>query len=111
MGNIAAIRKSSWIKKLRQEGNQITGEFVILRYMKGGTNTVHGAFIVSAKIGSAVVRNKVKRRLREIFWNKVCLRLEPGFFAFVAKEAIKNADFLRVEKEILDLILRISERR
>jgi len=105
------IAKASFIEKLQQEGAQELGRFVVLKYSKGGTDSVHGAFIVSAKVGPSVVRNKVKRRLREIFRNKLVNILEPGFFLFIAKKCIVEAKFDRLEKDILDIILRISENR
>ena len=83
----------------------------MLKYSKGGTDSVHGAFIVSAKVGSAVVRNKVKRRLREIFRNKLADILEPGFFLFIAKKCIVDAKFDLLESDVLDLVVRISEIR
>ncbi len=101
-------KKSRWIKKLRHESDEERGEFIVLRYKKGGTESLRLAVIVSGKVGSAVVRNQIKRRLREIFRTKISKIVEPGFLLLIAKRKIVTAEFNILEREILQLIKRIS---
>ena len=105
--NIARLRKSTWIKDLKDNGASDTGKFVLLRYRKSESNSVHMAVVVSSKVGSAVVRNKIKRQLREILRIKGLEILVPGYFLFIAKRSIINARFDQLQRDILELITRI----
>lgn len=86
-----------------------TGRFVTLRHIKGGTGSAHVAIIVSTKVGSAVVRNKIKRRLREILRTQVHHIREPGFFLFIAQKTSVKAKFDRLESDVLELLHWTSE--
>jgi ribonuclease P protein component len=59
----------SEFKRVRMEGSSIRGEMLTLGFLKDAEpNAIARAgFITSRRVGSAVVRNRTRRRLREIF--------------------------------------------
>lgn len=57
-------------------------------------------FSVSKKVGKAVVRNKVKRRMSSII-HKNLKNISRGFnLIFIAKPEIANISFIELEKEL-----------
>ena len=63
-------------------------------------------FVTSKRIGGAVVRNRIRRRLRDIV-RKEQMRLRPGFwFVVVARPATTRASY----QELKDEWLRLAER-
>ena len=72
------------------------------------------AFVVSKKIDKrAVVRNKIKRRMREIYRKQI--KENPLFpkwmsIIFSAKQDAKDIDFQQFEKEFLSLIQKAEEK-
>ena len=64
------------------------------------------AFVVSKKIGNAVIRNKTKRRLRAICRD---LSLKNGWFLFLTKPPIKNIDFQTLQNEIDKCLLQLKQ--
>ena len=64
------------------------------------------AFVVSKKVGNAVIRNKVKRRLRAISRN---LNLKNGIFLYLAKPNIKEAKFEVLQKDINKCLLQLEQ--
>lgn len=85
-------------------------EYIVLRHQKGETDSAKVAIVVSAKIGLAVVRNKIKRRLREILRTKGLTTLGPGYYLLIAKRSIVKAKFDRLQSDILEVIKRIAEK-
>lgn len=65
------IKKENRLKKRKQfaylfkNGNHTGDEFVSLVYLKLKTKNFKVGYSVSKKVGKAVIRNKVKRRLKE----------------------------------------------
>lgn len=63
---------------------------------------------VSRKVGGAVVRNRVKRQIREVFRTKI-MPSEPGIDMVVnAKRPIVEAPFLQIQREFLNGLDRLK---
>lgn len=87
-------------------GRSYVGNYLVLYVKENQLDHTRIGFAVSKKIGKAVVRNQVKRKLRE-----VC-RLNLDRFAkgydiiFVARRKIKGINYHLVEQEIEKLCLK-----
>jgi len=81
-------------------GRSYVGSYLVLYVKENRLDHTRIGFTVSKKIGKAVVRNRIKRKLRE-----VC-RLNLDRFAkgydiiFVARRKIKGISYRLVEQEI-----------
>jgi ribonuclease P protein component len=95
------LRKKSDIDNVFKKGKTVTGDFIFLRAVKNNLDINRFAFVVSAKISKrAVVRNKIKRQLREII-KKNILKTKQGIdFVLIVKPQIINRKFEDIEKEI-----------
>jgi ribonuclease P protein component len=60
---------NSAFKRVRTEGSSIRGGTLTLGFLKNAepNAAARAGFITSRRVGSAVIRNRTRRRLREIF--------------------------------------------
>jgi len=68
------------------------------------SNATKIGFSVSNKIGKAVVRNLVKRRLRAILRENLHLIRAKGQIIFVAKEGIEDVEYGEIRRDVKYLI-------
>ena len=96
--------KNSDINKAFKEGVGIAGNFIFFKIAKNNLHDNRFAFVVSSKISKkAVLRNKIKRWLREIIGKKF-LKTKTGFdFLIIAKPEIIGKKFKEIEKEINEI--------
>ncbi len=76
--------------------------------LDNASQETQGAVVVSRRVGSAVTRNKVKRRLREIYRHELP-GLKPGLWLVVtAKPPAASASMHELRLEWLRLANRLS---
>jgi ribonuclease P protein component len=86
--------------RVRAEGRSVHGKFMVLTVLRlAAAEPSRAGFITSRRVGGAVQRNRVRRRLREIV-RADRPRVEPGFwFTLVARAAAAKASFANLRDE------------
>lgn len=98
------IQKKKDIERIFKKGKSFREDFLVLKTIKNDLNTCRFGFIVSQKISKkANIRNKVKRKLRELVRLKLKL-LKPGLDnLLIALCGIEKKDFWEIEKMVNNL--------
>lgn len=66
-------------------------------------------FVITKKVAKAVVRNKIKRRLREIYRDHFD-QLKEGFdYVFVVKTQAVDLDYQALERAFLHVVKRLNK--
>ena len=102
------LKQNHEFRRLYTKGrNAVTPTLVIYaRRRKGGENRV--GFTVTVKLGHAVVRNRVRRRLREIYRLHEG-ELERGYdVVVVARHRAGEADYHRLERDLMRAFASLS---
>ena len=105
------LTKSSQYALVHSQGRAWANRLVVLKTLPNESDSSRCGFVVSKRVGKAVVRNKVKRRLREI------ARLtpaRPGWdLVFIARRQASNASYQELEAAVRGLLgrARVLENR
>lgn len=100
------LKKVSDFNRVYSEGRRIASWSLILIFGASPVEVTRLGISVSKKIGKAVVRNRVKRLLREAFrLNKH--KLKKGYdILLVARKGVESLKFQEVEAQVLELFRR-----
>ncbi|MDR0679984.1 MAG: ribonuclease P protein component [Puniceicoccales bacterium] len=104
------IRSSSEFAKFRScDAFWFNSELFTLKILDSGQDISRLGVIVSKKVGNAVVRNRVRRVVREIFRKKLQKRGECYNYLVIAKRPIGQAHYEKIESELLNGATKIYE--
>ena len=95
---------------VRVEGSSVRGETLTLGFLENEppVSAARAGFVTSKRVGSAASRNRIRRRLREIF-RKHQHELEPGIWIVtIASARAARASYSALEDEWLRLAHRAS---
>jgi ribonuclease P protein component len=99
------IGRKSTLFRIRQDGRRRVTSFVQLAVMVQ-TDPAHGtvAFITPRSLGSAVVRNKIRRRMREIYRRQLAPTGRAGFYyVWTARSGAVSGTFEQLRDTMLQL--------
>ncbi len=83
-------------------GRRIDRNHLSISYLRGDDGGVRVAFLVGKRVGKAVVRNKVRRRLREIVRQRGCI-LPPGvLLCIIVSPSAGRLSFQELEKDLVE---------
>ena len=103
MKKTVSLKENHLFRRLYSKGQSAVSPYLAVYVRKNGRNGNRLGFTVSTKLGHAVVRNKVRRRLREIYRLHEA-ELLPGYdIVIVARSRAMEADFAELTRAFLTL--------
>lgn len=101
-----SLKRNKDFRHVYRKGKSKANPFLVLIYAKARGTGVHVGFSASKKLGNSVVRNRVKRRLRESF-APVMPRVKDGYdLIFIAREPVVDAKFTSLQDAVTSLLRR-----
>ncbi len=102
------LRKSEQFAAARDQGSRWSSGLLVLEARRNGMDVTRFGFSVGKRVGNAVVRNRVKRRLREA---TRLAGVEAGWdLVFIARKDAASADFDGLNRTVTDLLKRARVR-
>ena len=101
---ITIKKRSEFIRSNRFSKKIYTPNFIIQKLESNKTDNIsHFGFTITKKTGSAIVRNKIKRRLRNIL-NEAVKKISINFnysFLVIAKSSMLNNEYKLIKETLL----------
>ena len=103
MLHTVSLKENAVFRRLYHRGTSAGSRYMVVYCRPNGSTHSRLGFTVSTKLGHAVVRNRVRRRLREVY-RLVEPTLKPGYdIVIVARSATVEADFVLLERNLRQL--------
>lgn len=101
---IITIRDNRVYRKVFNHGRYKADKVLVVYRLANGTTERRFGFSVSRKLGNAVVRNRIRRRLKEI-----CRRHQESFacgydYVVIARRAAAGCEFRVLTESLLRLV-------
>jgi ribonuclease P protein component len=98
------LRRNHDFQRVRRLGQSRTNPMAVLAFLPNDLAYSRVGFVVSKRIGGAVQRNRIKRRMREVV--RLQLKaLKPGFdLVFIARQPIKETPYAEIAQAIKYLL-------
>lgn len=101
-----SLRKKRDFDELYSKGRKYVSGLVVLRVVHKDDDKIRLGLAVSKKVGKAVVRNRVKRVFREIFYLEAGKILPGTDLLLIARKGVEAAAFHEILSAVKELFHR-----
>ena len=114
LDGVGFLRKSFRVKKEKdfnaifQEGESVANRRFVIYRLANSQEHFRVGLSVSKKLGNAVMRNQIKRRIRHILINHGNELVDNIDFIVIARKGVENLDYAELEKNLLH-VLRLAK--
>jgi ribonuclease P protein component len=102
------LRLNADFRRVRQKGKSWANRLIVLCALPNDLEHSRFGFAASKRIGKAVVRNRVRRRMREAVRLRRAQISDGWDLVFVARSAIRHASYTEIAQGVEHLLRRAN---
>jgi ribonuclease P protein component len=106
MNQIYRLRRSEDFQIVRRDGQFYASPLLVLAFLRNDLTHSRFGYVVNRRLGKAVHRNKIKRRMREATRLRLPTIKEGFDLVLIARKPITKAAYAEVEKTVVGLLKR-----
>jgi len=100
------LTRPEQFKSVYDNGSSIINRLIVLKIMRNGMDVSRYGISINSKVGGAVVRNRIKRRLREILRK---ISIEKGWdFVIIARPAAAKVNYQELKNSVDHLLAKAN---
>ncbi len=103
-----SIKHNSRFRTVYSKGESIADRYLVLYKLASQTAESHLGITVSGKVGKAVVRNKIKRQIKEIIRLSECPIKEGYDIIFLARRPAPEANYADLKNSVMRLLKKMD---
>ena len=102
------LKKSKDYNRIIKKRKGINSNYFIINVEQNNENITKFGITFTKNIGKAVIRNKLKRRIKSIIDNNQYIFKNNTTYVIIAKKTTLNLKYYELEKELVNLFLKIK---
>ena len=102
------VKREKDFKAIFKEGTSFANRKFVVYQLENQKNHFRVGLSVSKKLGNAVARNQIKRRIRHIIQNAKGSLVEDVDFVVIARKGVENLEDAEMERNLLH-VLKLSK--
>ena len=102
------VKREKDFKAIFKEGTSFANRKFVVYQLENQKNHFRVGLSVSKKLGNAVTRNQIKRRIRHIIQNIKGSLVEDVDFVVIARKGVENLEYAEMERNLLH-VLKLSK--
>jgi len=91
-----SLRRNKEFRYVYRRGKSVSDKYFVLIYVNTKTPHLKVGFSVSKKLGNAVLRNTVKRRIKEAFFSMLDEVSKKSLLVFIPKTGVNDLEFSKI---------------
>ncbi len=99
-GKLITLKKNKEFAFVYSHGKSVAAQSLVLMYFRNKYGGIRSGFSVSKKVGGAVLRNKVRRRLKESLRAYIADMNGNASIIFVARPQIAEEPYARIRAQM-----------
>jgi len=106
MADLISIRKSRDFSRVYNRGRSKANPVLVMYVLENGREDNRIGVSVSRKVGKSVIRNRVKRRIKEAYRKYSDMSKKGYDLVLIARVRAKEVGYKDIEKWMADLLVR-----
>lgn len=108
LSKINRLTKERDFEEVFKNGKTIRGDFLVLKVLKNNFKNSRFGFVISKKVSNkATIRNKIKRRLRNVILKEIKNIEKSVDIIIIALPKIKEKEFLEIKEMVSNILKKI----